>query len=101
VAHVGRAGWRDWNVVRYAAAGDFILVTNNASDFRRLYADRPLHAGLVILIPSVDRAMQRRLFKGALDQLAVFGEPINQVLEVDLDRDEVTFALYDLSTKGA
>jgi hypothetical protein len=34
VAHVGRAGWKDWNVVRYARDGDFILVTNNASDFR-------------------------------------------------------------------
>jgi hypothetical protein len=38
VAHVGRAGWKDWNVVRYASDGDFILVTNNASDFRQLYA---------------------------------------------------------------
>jgi predicted nuclease of predicted toxin-antitoxin system len=34
VAHIGRAGWKDWNVVRYARDGDFILVTNNASDFR-------------------------------------------------------------------
>ena len=34
LAHVGRAGWKDWNVVRYAGEGDFILVTNNASDFR-------------------------------------------------------------------
>jgi hypothetical protein len=35
-------------VVRYARDGDFVLVTNNASDFRRLYAAQPLHAGLVI-----------------------------------------------------
>ena len=26
VAHVGRAGWKDWNVVRYARDGDFVLV---------------------------------------------------------------------------
>jgi hypothetical protein len=31
VAHIGRAGWKDWNVVRYARAGEFILVTNNAT----------------------------------------------------------------------
>jgi predicted nuclease of predicted toxin-antitoxin system len=37
VAHVDRAGWRDCNVVRYASDGDFVLVTNNASDFRQLY----------------------------------------------------------------
>jgi predicted nuclease of predicted toxin-antitoxin system len=96
VAHVGRAGWKDWNVVRYAGDGDFVLVTNNASDFRRLYAKEPLHAGLIILIPNVGRELQRRLFKGALDQLALFGDPGNQVLEVDIDGDEVTFTLYDL-----
>lgn len=96
VAHIGRRGWKDWNVVRYAAESDFILVTNNASDFRRLYAKEVLHAGLVILIPNVRRELQRRLFRGALDQLAIIGEPVNRVLEVDLDGDDVTFALYDL-----
>lgn len=96
VAHTGGAGWKDRDVVRYAAAGDFVVVTNNASDFRRLLAAQPLHAGLVILIPNVDRAMQCRLFKAALDELASHGEPVNQVLEVDLDGGDVTFALYDL-----
>jgi predicted nuclease of predicted toxin-antitoxin system len=62
VAHVGRAGWKDWNVVRYAGDGDFVLVTNNASDFRQLYAAQPLHAGLVILIPAVSRVVQQKLF---------------------------------------
>ena len=100
VAHVGRAGWKDWNVARYAREGDFILVTNNASDFRQLYAAQPLHAGLVILIPVVNRVMQQRLFRAALDELAVIGEPVNRVLEVDLDGDEVTLTLYDLPSAG-
>jgi predicted nuclease of predicted toxin-antitoxin system len=95
VAHVGKAGWKDWNVARHAAEGDFVLVTNNASDFRMLYAAQPLHAGLVIIIPSVNRAQQQRLFLGALDELARFGEPVNRVLEVDIEGDEVTFKLYD------
>jgi Domain of unknown function (DUF5615) len=56
--HVGRAGWKDWNVTRYASDGDFVLVTNNASDFRQLYAAQPLHAGLVILIPAVNRVVR-------------------------------------------
>jgi len=43
VAHVGRAGWKDWNVVRYAGAENLVLVTNNAGDYRRLYAAEPLH----------------------------------------------------------
>jgi predicted nuclease of predicted toxin-antitoxin system len=58
VARVGRAGWKDWNVVRYARDGDFTLVTNNASDFRRPYAAQPLHAGLVIR-PAPSRAGYR------------------------------------------
>lgn len=96
VARVGKAGWKDWNVARHASDGDFVLVTNNASDFRRLYAMQPLHAGLVIIIPNVKRAEQQRLFRGALDELATLGEPINRILEVDIDGEDVTFNLYDL-----
>jgi hypothetical protein len=69
---------------------------DDASDFRRLYAKRPLHAGLVVIIPNVSRIIQQRLFRGALDVLVAMGEPINRVLEVDIEGDEVTFDLYDL-----
>lgn len=96
VARIGKAGWKDWNVAGYAVAGDFVLVTNNASDFRQLYAAQPLHAGLVIILPNVNRAMQQRIFRRVLDHLARLGEPVNQVLEVDIDGDDVTFNLYDL-----
>ena len=96
VAHVGRAGWKDWNVTRYAGDNDLILVTNNASDFRQLYAAEALHAGLVILIPNVSRVLQQRLFRAALDELATAGEPVNRVLEVDLDGEDVTLTAYDL-----
>ena len=64
VAHVGKAGWKDWNVLRHAAKGDFVLVTNNAGDFGRLYKTQPLHAGLVMIIPNVNRAAQQQ-FRGA------------------------------------
>jgi hypothetical protein len=64
----------------------------------RLYAAQPLHAGLIILIPVVDRALQRKLFRAALDEFAVIGEPINRVLEIDLDGDEATLAIYDWPT---
>ena len=101
VARVGKAGWKDWNVVRHAREGDFVLVTNNASDFRRLYATQPLHPGLVILIPNVRRDMQKRLFRGALEELARLGEPINRVLEVDIDGEDVIFSIYDLPPQGS
>jgi hypothetical protein len=48
VAGVGRAGGKDWNVARYVRDGDFDLVSNNPSDFRRRYAAQLPHAGLVI-----------------------------------------------------
>jgi predicted nuclease of predicted toxin-antitoxin system len=32
VADAGKVGWKDWNVVRHASDGDFVLVTNNAGD---------------------------------------------------------------------
>ena len=96
VARIGKAGWKDWNVMRHAQEGEFILVTNNANDFRRLYGDEPLHAGLIIIIPNVGRIVQRHLFRGALDELFQIGEPINRVLEVNLEDDEVTFAVYEL-----
>jgi predicted nuclease of predicted toxin-antitoxin system len=101
IARVGKAGWKDWNVARHAADGDFVLVTNNASDFRRLYARHSLHAGLLIIIPNVNRIEQQRLFLGALDELATVGELINQVLEIDIDGDDVTFTLYDLPASSS
>jgi len=101
VTYVGKSGWTDWNVADYARAGDFVLVTNNRSDFLRLYAVQPIHAGLVILIPSINREDQAYLFRRALVKLAELGEPINRVLEVDRDGDEVTFKLYDLPPGGA
>lgn len=88
----GRTG----DVLCHAVERDFVLVTNNASDFRKLYGARSLHAGLVIIIPSVKRAVQQQVFHIALDELARLGEPINRVLEVDIHGDEVTFNLYQL-----
>jgi hypothetical protein len=67
---------KDWNVARRARDGDFILVTNNASDSRRLYAAQPLRAGLVILIPAVNRVFHRKLFRATLDAtLALYDLP--------------------------
>jgi predicted nuclease of predicted toxin-antitoxin system len=96
VAHVGKAGWKDWNVLRHACDNDFVLVTNNAADFRKLYAEQPLHAGLVILIPNVTADLQKKLFRLAVGKLSEYGELINHVLEVDISGDEVIFQLYEL-----
>lgn len=96
IVHIGKAGWSDQNVVRLATEGDFIVVTNNASDFRKLYAAQPLHAGLIILLPNAGREIHMQLFKYALELLAANGEPINQVLEMGLDGQDMTFIRYNL-----
>lgn len=85
VARVGKAGWKDWNVAQYASDGDFVVVTNNASDFRRLYARQPLHAGLVIISPNVKRTEQQRLFGVVLEEFAALGDPVNSVVEMEID----------------
>lgn len=77
MARVGKAGWKDWNVAKYAGAEEYILVTNNASDFRCLYAAELLHPGLVIIIPNVGRLVQQQLFQAAIKALEENGEPIN------------------------
>jgi hypothetical protein len=56
------AGQKDWDIARHAQENDFVFVTNNAADFRALYATQELHPGLVILIPNVRADLQRRLF---------------------------------------
>jgi predicted nuclease of predicted toxin-antitoxin system len=95
VAHLQMAGAEDWAVARHAWEHDFVLVTNNSDDCLHLYADRELHSGLVIVIPNVRLELQRRLFAAALDHLAEAGEPINQVLEINLEHDEVVLSVYE------
>lgn len=76
--------------------GDFTFVTNNAKDFRRLYAGEELHAGLVILIPNVPPAEQRELFDAALDDLAANPGLINEALEVGIVEGEIEISRYEL-----
>jgi hypothetical protein len=75
---------------------DFVLLTNNAGHFRRLYAAKDLHPGLVILVPNVPQEKQVLLFRAALRRLAELGKPVNKLLQVDIVGDEITLTLYDL-----
>lgn len=81
--HLGLAGWQDWNIARFAFDNDYIIVTNNRRDFLREYLKFDVHAGLVILVPHVDRDRQIKLFSGALDQFALAEDwPVNMLIEV-------------------
>jgi hypothetical protein len=62
-----------------------------------IYATTALHAGLIIIVPNLGRAMQAELFWTALDAVMMPDDLVNRVLEVSLDGEEITLDLYDLS----
>jgi predicted nuclease of predicted toxin-antitoxin system len=85
------SGRKDHQVASYAAKSNMILVTNDLSDFRRIYKRKKLHPGIIFLgvveRDQMDREAQRHMFEQALDQ-AESDEPINEAIYVQLDEDE-------------
>ncbi len=94
LVYLGMQGCKDPDVLRRVDERDYTLVTNNAADFRRLYADLDLHAGLIIVVPNVTPTRQA-LFGAVLDHL---GERtlVNTVIEVEFEDDRVAITEYDL-----
>ena len=66
----GMGGMQDWNLMDPIREEFLTFVTNNAKDFRRLYAQADLHAGLLIIVPQVPPADQRALFSALLEEIA-------------------------------
>lgn len=76
----------DWTIVPRAVEDEYVIVTNNTTDFIPLVRHEEVHAGLVCLNIAPTRMSlksQKCLFEYALDQLQG-EEPINEVLEVTL-----------------
>lgn len=96
VNYRGLSGVQDWNLMAPIREGEFTFVTNNAKDFRRLYARERLHAGLVILIPNVPPDEQRELFDAALDDLGGGVGLINEALEVGVVDGGIQITRYEL-----
>lgn len=97
---LGLSGATDQGLMPRIVEGDFTFVTNNAVDFRRLYARQELHAGLVIIVPQVAPARQRALFSTLLDTLEPENALVNEVIEISLDGDDVVVTRYDLPDGG-
>ena len=97
VNHLGLRTETDWDLLKVIAEQDWVLVTNNAIEFRGRYRDIELHPGIVFLLPAVRRAEQLRLFGAALDHLSTDGDMVNRALDVafDLNRAVIVTA-YDL-----
>jgi predicted nuclease of predicted toxin-antitoxin system len=83
VAHLGMSGLKDHQLMPRVRDKDFTLVTNNAIDFRRLFQQEQIHAGLIIIVPNVAPAIQRALLAAALDYVGD-RDLMNRVIEINL-----------------
>jgi len=92
----GLGGVQDWNLMAPIREEGFTFVTNNAKDFRRLYAQEDIHAGLVILIPNVPPVVQRILFDAALDAVGDGIGLINEALEVGVIDGDIQISRHEL-----
>lgn len=85
----GLSGTQDHTLVPVAIDESLTFVTNNARDFRRLFALQEAHSGLVVILPFVEPLQQRELFTVVLEELGVDGDLFNEAIEVSIADDEV------------
>jgi predicted nuclease of predicted toxin-antitoxin system len=95
VVYLGMSGWKDSAILQRVEERDYTLVTNNAVDFRRLYAKADLHAGLVIILPNVIPALQRELFRAVLKVIGG-SDLVNTVVEVGIEDGQISVVRYGL-----
>ena len=88
----GVLGISDRQLRERAQAEEFVLVTDNASDFRPLLARDAVHPGLIVLPGEYGRASQQRFAHQVIAHVAAeaaaAGEPpadymVNRVVEID------------------
>ncbi|HEY6393319.1 MAG TPA: DUF5615 family PIN-like protein [Bryobacteraceae bacterium] len=95
VNHLGLSGRPDWVIAERIIKDEFTCVTNNRADFIQLFGKMDLHPGLIVLVPNVVPALQRALFRAALEYLGQ-RDLINTVIEVSLEAKSVRCLEYDL-----
>ena len=83
INHYGLRKSKDWDILKVVAEEDWILVTNNAVEFRGRYQRLEIHPGVVFLIPNVPRLQQIDLFSAAIDVIARFPDMVNIALQVE------------------
>jgi predicted nuclease of predicted toxin-antitoxin system len=97
VNHLGSRTETDWDLLKVIARDDWILVTNNAIEFRGRYREIELHPGVIFLIPAVRGTAQVRLFEAALDRVQQYPNMVNRALDVMFGREGEAFVTaYDL-----
>ena len=97
VNHLGLRTETDWDLLKIVAAQDWVLVTNNAIEFRGRYREIEVHPGVIFLLPAVRRPDQLWLFETALSYLQTPPDLVNRALDVSFAPDMAAAVLsYDL-----
>ena len=97
VNHLGLRTETDWELLKVVIDQDWVLVTNNAFEFRGRYRRIELHPGVVFLLPAVRRFEQVELFVAALKHLETDADIVNRALDVTFAADRAaSVACYDL-----
>jgi predicted nuclease of predicted toxin-antitoxin system len=97
VNHLGLRTETDWDLLKVIAEQDWVLVTNNAIEFRGRYGTVEVHPGVIFLLPAVRRLKQVQLFEAALNFAQTLPDMINRALDVTFDPNgNATMTLYDL-----
>ena len=95
VNYLGLGSSKDWQLMATIRAQDYTFVTNNRSDFLVLHGQEPLHAGVIIIVPSVTPVRQRELFSAALRHIGEL-DLTNTVVEVKYAGTGIVCTEYDL-----
>jgi predicted nuclease of predicted toxin-antitoxin system len=96
VNYYGLRQWKDWDILKVAEEEGWVLVTNNAIEFRGRFHNLEVHPGVVFLIPAVARAQQIQLFSAALDVIDQFPDMVNIALDVTYAGDQIRANRYAL-----
>jgi predicted nuclease of predicted toxin-antitoxin system len=96
INHYGLRKAKDWDILKVVAEEDWVLITNNAFEFRSRYQRLEIHPGVVFLIPNVPRVQQIELFSAALDAIAEFLDVVNTAIDVAYEADHIRVNRYAL-----
>ena len=83
-------------------ADGLTFVTNNARDFRKLFAREPIHAGLIIIVPQVtpslqrERERERELFSLILSELDSVAALLNEAIEVTIEDGTAIISRFEI-----
>ncbi len=99
VNYLGLGSSKDWQLMATIRQQDYTFVTNNRADFLVLHGKESLHAGVIIIIPSVTPLRQRELFSAALKHIGA-RDLTNTVVEVKYTGNQILCSEYALPKSG-